>query len=264
MIVLGISAYYHDSAASIARDGTIVNAAQEERFSRKKHDSGFPANAIRWCLADAGVTAREVDRVAFYDKPFLKFERLLETYLAFAPRSFRSFRTAMPVWLGEKLFQKDMLLKELRAIDEDLGAASISMASRSSARRRMRSTASWERRSRCLRSATASCARPSRRPRSSATIAIRSNPIEATTVAAQTQMGAPAATAPGRNRASRNNVRWSTLLPFGISMCSLPLPRRSRRLADAAIVRIIPIPPNASGISAFSAAVLWLMSSGQN
>jgi carbamoyltransferase len=123
MIVLGISAYYHDSAASIVRDGVIVNAAQEERFSRKKHDPGFPINAIRWCLADAGVTPREVDRVAFYDKPFLKFERLLETYLAFAPRGFASFRTAMPVWLSEKLFQKDLLLKELRALDKDLGTA---------------------------------------------------------------------------------------------------------------------------------------------
>jgi carbamoyltransferase len=123
MIVLGISAYYHDSAASIVRDGAIVNAAQEERFSRKKHDPRFPVDAIRWCLADAGVSARGVDRVAFYDKPFLKFERLLETYLAFAPRGFSSFRTAMPVWLSEKLFQKDLLLKELRAIDQDLGHA---------------------------------------------------------------------------------------------------------------------------------------------
>jgi len=122
MIVLGISAYYHDSAAAIVRDGTIVNAAQEERFTRKKHDPRFPVNAIRWCLADAGLAPRDVARVAFYDKPFLKFERLLETYLAFAPRGFRSFRTAMPVWMSEKLFQKDMLLKELRAIDKDLGA----------------------------------------------------------------------------------------------------------------------------------------------
>ena len=120
MIVLGISAYYHDSAAAIVRDGVVVNAAQEERFTRKKHDPGFPANAIRWCLADAGVAPGNVDRVAFYDKPFLKFERLLETYLAFAPRGFTSFRTAMPVWLSEKLFQKDLLLKELHAIDPDL------------------------------------------------------------------------------------------------------------------------------------------------
>jgi carbamoyltransferase len=121
MIVLGISAYYHDSAAAIVRDGVIVNAAQEERFTRKKHDPGFPVNAIRWCIADAGVGPRDIDYVAFYDKPFLKFERLLETYLAFAPRGFKSFRTAMPIWLSEKLFQKDMLLKELRAIDDALG-----------------------------------------------------------------------------------------------------------------------------------------------
>jgi len=120
MIVLGISAYYHDSAAAVVRDGVIVNAAQEERFTRKKHDPGFPTNAIRWCLADAGIAPRDVDRVAFYDKPFLKFDRLLETYLAFAPRGFRSFRTAMPIWLSEKLFQKDLLLKELCAIDQDL------------------------------------------------------------------------------------------------------------------------------------------------
>jgi carbamoyltransferase len=121
MIVLGISAYYHDSAAAIVRDSEVVNAAQEERFTRKKHDPSFPVNAIQWCLADAGVALNAVDRVAFYDKPFLKFERLLETYLAFAPRGFKSFRTAMPVWLSEKLFQKDLLLKELRAIDEGLG-----------------------------------------------------------------------------------------------------------------------------------------------
>jgi carbamoyltransferase len=122
MIVLGISAYYHDSAAAIVRDGTIVNAAQEERFTRKKHDPSFPLNAIRWCIADAGLAPGDIDRIAFYDKPFLKFERLLETYLAFAPRGFKSFRTAMPIWLSEKLFQKDMLLKELREIDEALSA----------------------------------------------------------------------------------------------------------------------------------------------
>ena len=120
MNILGISAYYHDSAAAVVRDGVIVNAAQQERFTRKKHDPDFPVEAIRWCLADAGLTAGDVDRIAFYDKPFLKFERLLETYLAFAPRGFTSFRAAMPVWLSEKLFQKDMLLKELRAIDEAL------------------------------------------------------------------------------------------------------------------------------------------------
>ena len=121
MIILGISAYYHDSAAALVRDGVIVAAAQEERFTRKKHDPGFPANAARWCIAEGGITSREVDRVAFYDKPFLKFERLLETYLAFAPRGFTSFGKAMPLWIGEKLFQKDMLRRELAALDETLG-----------------------------------------------------------------------------------------------------------------------------------------------
>ena len=123
MIVLGISAYYHDSAAALVRDGEILAAAQEERFTRKKHDAAFPTNAVRACLAQAGVDAEDVDRVAFYDKPFLKFERLLETYLAFAPRGFASFRKAMPIWIGEKLFQKDMLRKELGTIDEELAAA---------------------------------------------------------------------------------------------------------------------------------------------
>jgi carbamoyltransferase len=121
MNILGISAYYHDSAAAVVRDGIVINAAQQERFSRKKHDPGFPVDAIRWCLADAGLAPNDVDRIAFYDKPFLKFERLLETYLAFAPSGFTSFRAAMPVWLSEKLFQKDMLLRELRAINTALG-----------------------------------------------------------------------------------------------------------------------------------------------
>ncbi len=115
MRILGISAYYHDSAAALVEDGRIVAAAQEERFSRRKHDPRFPAHAIRWCLADAGLTADDIDVVAFYDKPFLKFERLLETYLAFAPAGFASFRHALPVWVREKLFQKDLLAKELAA-----------------------------------------------------------------------------------------------------------------------------------------------------
>src|SRR3974390_231020 len=120
MNVLGISAYYHDSAAALVRDGEIVAAAQEERFSRKKNDASFPAQALRWCLADAALGGGDIDHVAFYDKPFLKFERLLETYLAFAPRGFSSFRKAMPVWIGEKLFQKDLLRRELSEIDPAL------------------------------------------------------------------------------------------------------------------------------------------------
>jgi carbamoyltransferase len=120
VLILGISAFYHDSAAALVRDGRIVAAAQEERFTRKKHDAAFPVNAVRWCLADERVDPSEIDWIAFYDKPFLKFERLLETYLAFAPRGFTSFRKAVPVWIGEKLFQKDMLRRELGAIDSGL------------------------------------------------------------------------------------------------------------------------------------------------
>lgn len=115
MRVLGISAFYHDSAAALVQDGHILAAAQEERFSRKRHDSCFPRHAIEYCLAEAQCDLSEVENIVFYDKPLLKFERLLETYLAFAPRGFTSFRTAMPLWLKEKLFQKDMLRRELRA-----------------------------------------------------------------------------------------------------------------------------------------------------
>ncbi|MBK7926644.1 MAG: carbamoyltransferase [Bryobacterales bacterium] len=113
MRILGISAYYHDSAAALVRDGEVVAAAQEERFTRKKHDARFPAHAVRYCLAEEGVDLSQIDRVVFYDKPFLKFERLLETYLAFAPRGLRSFRMAIPLWLREKLFQKRLLGEEL-------------------------------------------------------------------------------------------------------------------------------------------------------
>lgn len=116
MHILGISAYYHDAAACLVRDGEIVAAAQEERFTRKKHDSAFPVQAIAYCLAEAGITAEQVDHIVFYDKPFLKFERLLETYLAFAPRGFRSFATSLPVWLKDKLFQKSMIAKALTAL----------------------------------------------------------------------------------------------------------------------------------------------------
>ena len=120
MRILGISALYHDSAAALIDDGRIVAAAQEERFSRKKHDADFPTHAIGYCLAEAGVAASAIDHVVFYDKPFLKFERLLETYLAFAPRGFNSFRTAMPVWMTDKLFQKRMLRQALQKLDPEV------------------------------------------------------------------------------------------------------------------------------------------------
>ncbi len=116
MVILGISAYFHDSAAALLRDGVIVAAAQEERFTRVKHDARFPAQALRYCLREAGVTLADVDHVVFFEKPFLKFERLLETYLAFAPRGFASFATAMPIWLRDKLFQKKLIADELAAI----------------------------------------------------------------------------------------------------------------------------------------------------
>ena len=119
MRILGISAFYHDSAAALVEDGRVVAAAQEERFTRQKYDSRYPANAIAYCLAEAGIGLGEVDHVAFYDKPFLKFERLLETYLAFAPHGFRSFRMAMPLWLKDKLFQKRKLGEKLKAAAPD-------------------------------------------------------------------------------------------------------------------------------------------------
>jgi carbamoyltransferase len=114
--ILGISAYYHDSAAALVRDGDIVAAAQEERFSRKKHDARFPAHAIAYCLKEAGVQLTELECIVFYDKPLVKFERLLETYLSYAPKGIRSFLAAMPVWLKEKLYLKSTLKKELAAL----------------------------------------------------------------------------------------------------------------------------------------------------
>ena len=115
MYILGISAFYHDSAACLLKDGKIIAAAQEERFTRKKHDPGFPTQAIQYCLEEAGIVANELDNVVFYEKPFVKFERLLETYLAFAPKGFTSFVKAMPVWIKDKLFQKSALIKELKS-----------------------------------------------------------------------------------------------------------------------------------------------------
>ena len=120
MRVLGISAFYHDSAAALIEDGQILSAAQEERFTRRKHDARFPRLAIEYCLGQSGLSLSEVDYVAFYDKPFLKFERLLETYMAFAPHGFKSFRTAMPIWLREKLFQKRMLRRTLAELNGGL------------------------------------------------------------------------------------------------------------------------------------------------
>lgn len=119
MNILGISAYYHDSAACLVVDGEIIAAAQEERFSRKKHDARFPAGAIRYALTEAGIGLAEVDYVCFYDKPLIKFERLLETYLSFAPRGLRSFLASMPVWLTEKLYLKTLLKRELKALLPD-------------------------------------------------------------------------------------------------------------------------------------------------
>ena len=113
MYILGISAFYHDSAACLIKDGEIIAAAQEERFSRKKHDSSFPHNAIQFCLKFAKIDAKLIENVVFYEKPFMKFERLLETYLAFAPRGFGSFAKAMPIWIKDKLFQKSALIKKL-------------------------------------------------------------------------------------------------------------------------------------------------------
>jgi len=116
--ILGISAFYHDSAAAILVDGKIIAAAQEERFTRKKHDSGYPFNAIEFVLKESKLNLSEVDYISFYEKPFLKFERILETYVAFAPKGFKSFSMSMPIWLREKLFQKKILFDELKSHDD--------------------------------------------------------------------------------------------------------------------------------------------------
>ena len=121
MYILGVAAFYHDSAACLIKDGKIIAAAQEERFTRKKHDAGFPHQAIAYCIKEARIASSDVDHVVFYEKPFIKFERLLETYLAFAPRGFRSFAAAMPLWIKEKLFQKSVLVKELsKSLGDDV------------------------------------------------------------------------------------------------------------------------------------------------
>ena len=117
--ILGISAFYHDSAACILNDGNIIAAAQEERFTRKKHDPSYPYNAIEFVLKSANLKLSEVEKIVFFEKPFLKFERLLETYVAFAPKGFVSFAKAMPLWIKEKLFQKNLLFNKLKKHDKN-------------------------------------------------------------------------------------------------------------------------------------------------
>ena len=119
--ILGISAYYHDSAACLVVDGEVKSAVQEERFTRVRHDAAFPTNAVKYCIESSGLKPEQIDHVVFYDKPFLKFDRILETYLAFAPKGFRSFSRSLPVWLKEKLFQKQVIANALEPIFGDLG-----------------------------------------------------------------------------------------------------------------------------------------------
>ena len=116
--ILGISAFYHDSAACLLKNGEIIAAAQEERFTRKKHDPSYPKNAVNFVLDYANIKLSEVNQIVFFEKPFLKFERLLETYVAFAPKGFVSFSRAMPLWIKEKLFQKNLLFNKLKEHDE--------------------------------------------------------------------------------------------------------------------------------------------------
>jgi len=117
-VILGISAFYHDSSATLLKNGKIIAAAQEERFTRIKHDSNFPYNSIISVLKIGNTSLSNVDHIIFYEKPFLKFERLLETYVAFAPKGFKQFTKSMPIWLSEKLFQKKLLKDSLKSIDK--------------------------------------------------------------------------------------------------------------------------------------------------
>ena len=121
-VILGISAFYHDSAASIIVDGEIKAAAQEERFTRKKHDASYPVNSIKYCLSEVGLSIEDVDFIAFYDKPLLKFERLIKTYISFAPKGLHSFIMAMSIWLREKLFLKNVLIKEIKKTHKDFNS----------------------------------------------------------------------------------------------------------------------------------------------
>ena len=120
MIILGISAFYHDSAATLVIDGSIIAAVQEERFSRKKHDHSYPKHSIKYCLENAAIEPCDIDYVVFYDKPLSKFNRLLKTYFAFAPNGLTSFRESIPIWLKNKFFQKQDVLKELMLMDSDV------------------------------------------------------------------------------------------------------------------------------------------------
>ena len=120
MNILGLSAFYHDSAACLVRNGEIIAAAQEERFTRKKQDAGFPSQGIRYCLREGSISLADLRYVVFYDKPLVKFDRLLETYLAFAPSGLQSFLAAMPVWMKEKMLLKNLLQKELVAVSDGL------------------------------------------------------------------------------------------------------------------------------------------------
>ncbi len=115
--ILGISAFYHDSAACILKNGEIIAAAQEERFTRKKHDHSYPFNAVEFVLKYSNLKLNEIDQIVFFEKPFLKFERLLETYVAFAPKGFLSFSKAIPIWIKDKLFQKNVLIQNLKSHD---------------------------------------------------------------------------------------------------------------------------------------------------
>ena len=123
MNILGISAFYHDAAACLLRDGEIVAAAQEERFTRRRHDPDFPSHAVEYCLQEGDIRASQLDYVGFYDKPLLKFERILENYLGVAPLGWRSFMTAMPVWVKEKLFTRDVIQRELSGYDGPTSSA---------------------------------------------------------------------------------------------------------------------------------------------
>ena len=118
MKILGISCFYHDSAAALIENGEIINCVQEERFSRKKHDSNFPSNSIKFILEENKINLNDIDYIVFYEKPFIKFERLVETYLHYVPKGFRSFKNALPIWIKEKLFQKVVIRDLLKEIDD--------------------------------------------------------------------------------------------------------------------------------------------------